>query len=82
MKPIFLYTSELKVKGSQNKVSSIYRILNELLRNEKFTHTPQCLYRERWEYQFMYQLIQQLDKIEPCQESPLYRGVGYQPEHK
>ena len=30
----------------------------------------------------MQQLLQQLDKIQKCQEKPLYRGVSYRPDYK
>ena len=29
----------------------------------------------------MHQLLQQLDKIEPCENQTLWRGVSYVPEH-
>ena len=39
-------------------------------------------YKEKWEYFFIHELLEQLKKIKPLTNCELWRGVNYLPNHK
>lgn len=82
IKPILLYTSELRVCGSnQQTPAPIYYTLNEFLRTQRFCQTSENDYN-KWEYRFECEILHQLRKIPIITDKTLWRGVSYVPSYK
>lgn len=82
IKPILLYTSEVKVKPSdKSATASLYNQLNKFLREQNFALSCEEEYKQKWEYQFANQLLEQLRlikaEVREGAKKELWRGVSY-----
>lgn len=83
VKPILWYTSNLLVVPSnKGSISTLYSNVNTFLRLQQFGKTTEDDYKNKWEYPFSSELIEQLRYIKPIQNTIIWRGINYPPQYQ